>query len=383
LGCGGTSLRLERFTCVFLSCSFLWYLKGPILQKVFAFSFQWITTIALWYLAESITSIFISMNEAYFTRILFIEMLVVYTTYAIFMVKFSKRLMNRMLNSGNKIVWLLYSAGAVYSFVFLTISRDFPGSLLQYILLIIFVLWSFVILCVTIINTHEKVKQKNDAELARSIIAFSRDRYHKMNEMYDKLRILRHDYKYHLNAVRKMIRSGDTDKADNYLKDVESQMSETEIQKYCENAVINALVASYAERSLSLDIRFNVNVVFAEELSIPNYDMCIVLGNLLENALEACTKLKQNRFIELETKNRAEQLLVMVKNSFDGLIHGKDGLMTNPKANRGLGLRSVQEVIEHHGGDLLTEWNSDTFTAYATIKTEKKLSHSPNFSPSP
>jgi sensor histidine kinase regulating citrate/malate metabolism len=96
--------------------------------------------------------------------------------------------------------------------------------------------------------------------------------------------------------------------------------------------------------------------------------MCIVLGNLLENALEACVKLNENRFIVLETHIKTAQLFIQVKNSFDGIVRDKNDLMISTKPNGGLGLRSVKEVLEHYGGDLLTEWKTDIFTVYAAVK---------------
>jgi hypothetical protein len=346
---------------------FLWYLKGSGVQKVFAFCFQWITTIALWYLAESITVIFVSVDAPSFTRILFFEMLVIYGVYTVLMVKFSKQLMNRLLAYGNRLVWMLYSAGAVYSFVFLTISRDFPGSLLQYIMLIIFVLWGFVTLCIAIINTHEKTRQKHDAEFARSIVSSGRGHYQKMNGMYDKLRILRHDFKYHLIAVREMLRSGDAVGADTYLTQVESQLSEYHVPKYCSNAVLNALIGSYAERCIEMQIPFTVHMDISEFIAVPDYDMCIVLGNLLENAIEASAKIEHRRFIELEAHVKSVQLVVMVKNRFDGVINEESGSLISVKINGGFGLRSVREVTVRHNGDLLTEWKGDVFTAYAAL----------------
>ncbi len=211
-------------------------------------------------------------------------------------------------------------------------------------------------------------KERYEADFARGIVATGRDHYHKMDEMYSRLRILRHDYKYHLNATRKMLQAGDSQGADEYLTDIEQKISGYELQNFCNNHVINALVADYAERCEKQNIQFDVSLNIPESLSVPNYDLCIILGNLLENAVHACEKLEQNRSIKLETKSIQNQLLFMVKNSFDGKIFYKDGMPLSKKENGGFGLCSVKEVIDGHGGDLTFSWDKDSFTAFVAVK---------------
>lgn len=211
-------------------------------------------------------------------------------------------------------------------------------------------------------------KERYEAKFAQGIVATGREHYQKMDEMYARLRILRHDYKYHLNAIRKMLQARDMEGADEYLTGIEQKLSGYELQNFCSNHVINALVADYAERCRELDIQLDVRLHMPMSLTIPDYDLCIILGNLLENALNACEKLSQGCTIKLETQNTRNQLLFMVKNSFDGNIRHKDGIPFSKKANGGFGLRSVKEVIDGYGGDILFEWDRDYFTAYVALK---------------
>lgn len=219
-------------------------------------------------------------------------------------------------------------------------------------------------------------KERYDAEFARGIVATGREHYQKMDEIYGKLRILNHDYKYHLNATRKMLQVGDTQGANKYLTDIEQKLFHYDLQNFCTNHVINALVADYAERCKKMSIPFDVSLNIPEPLSVPDYDLCIILGNLLENAVNACGKLEQNRSIKLESKSIQNQLLFMVKNSFDGNVAHKDGIPFSKKDNGGFGLRSVKEVIAGHGGDILFEWDNNCFTAYVALKLQEKEKNS-------
>ncbi|QIB68792.1 GHKL domain-containing protein [Aminipila butyrica] len=211
-------------------------------------------------------------------------------------------------------------------------------------------------------------KGRYEAEFARRIVSTGRGYYQKMDEMYDKLHILRHDYKYHLNAARKMLGTGDAAGADQYLTVVEEKLSWYEPQSFCQNHVINALIADYAERCQKMDIQFDIRLNIPKTLGIPDYDLCIILGNLLENAVNACGKLAHTRVIQLETRSTRNQLLFMVKNNFNGEIHHHDGIPLSKKVNGGFGLRSVKEVIAGHNGDITFEWNEDSFTTFVAVR---------------
>lgn len=211
-------------------------------------------------------------------------------------------------------------------------------------------------------------KERYEAQVARNMVSTGRGYYQKMDELYNKLRVLRHDYKYHLNATRTMLQVGDAQGANRYLTSVEQRLSDYELPNFCANHVINAFVTDYVERCEKLKIQLDVSLAVPEDTSISDYDLCIILGNLLENAVNATMKLPQKRFIKLETQHTHNQILFMIKNSYDGEIVHKDGIPVSKKASRGLGLRSVKEVIATYGGDILFEWRDNCFTVYVALK---------------
>ena len=165
-----------------------------------------------------------------------------------------------------------------------------------------------------------------------------------MDKMHDKLLILRHDYKYHLSATREMLLSGDIEGAGKYLTDVENELPGIEIKKYCSNKVIDALLNSYAERCAKQDIKLDIDILILDELKVPNYELCIIIGNLMENAVEACGKISHGRMIKLAARSTNMEFTFMMKNSFDGVAQQTDGKPVSTKANGGMGPRSVAEV---------------------------------------
>lgn len=340
---------------------------GQFFQKTFAAFLVMLVNGLLINPVRLIVRTLAPVGSAEYYMYLILLLLIIYIIYIVIMLMFGRNFFEKLFVNGRRIEWSIYSLGMLFSFFVMAIIKKAPIDTWTHMTLLVFIFWGLIILCFAIINTHEKTKRRLDAEFAKDIVSSGRDHYQKMDELYDKLRMLHHDYKYHLNAALKMLASGNLDEADQYLTDVENQLSEHELKSYCSNSVINALIAVYVERCAKLNIKFNVDLVIPEPISVRDYDMCIVLGNLLENAVEACEKQKSDRNGELIVKPQGTQLVIVMRNSFDGRIIQKAGTPVSMKKDGGLGLRSVRAVAARYGGELLVEWDETTFTAYVYI----------------
>ena len=342
-------------------------LFGELLfQKVFAVFLVLQLTVGLTSLSAGIADLFALPGGGEYSMTHFTAALLLLIVYFVLVYKYGRVVLKKLFEHGSQTEWAIYSLGAVFSYaVMLLINNRFTG--MEKIFMLLFILWGFVILCHTIINTHERVRQKYNADFAASIISSGREYYRKMDEMYDTLRIQRHDYKYHLSTVRELANAGDTEAIKKYLAEVQSQAPENELRAYCNNSVINALLAGYADRCAKNNVRFDVLLDLPETLTVPNYEICIILGNLLENAAEACEKLTHNAVIELAVKTQGTHLVIMVKNSFEGNIKEENGQPASTKKDGGFGLRSVRAVSARYDGHILTEWDAETFTIYVMV----------------
>jgi hypothetical protein len=210
--------------------------------------------------------------------------------------------------------------------------------------------------------SYEK-KLFKEKEFARSLLGH----YNEVKDLYESLSILHHDLKYHLKITDELLQSGKAQEAGQYLAAVKSQIPEENMHYYCLNHAVNALLSSYAKRCKELDIKYDVNVIMPEMLSVPDYDICTILGNLLENAFEACKKLEKGREITLTIKTDDSRLAIMAKNTFDGVVSEKNGKLSSTKKGGGLGLPGIKTIVDSHDGYMLTEWDKTTFTAYLIV----------------
>ncbi|GBU23576.1 hypothetical protein R83H12_00192 [Fibrobacteria bacterium R8-3-H12] len=197
-------------------------------------------------------------------------------------------------------------------------------------------------------------KYKAEAEFARRIMLAEQAYHQKIAEMQEALSTLRHDFKHHLNVIDELLQAGDIDKIKLHLAEIKKQIPEGGLHYYCTDYAINALLTSYAKNCKELNIEYNVKIALPNPLSIPRYDICIILCNLLENALEACKKLENGREIDLAIKADGQRMAIRVKNSFDGVAPDFD-------------LRSIKAIAKRYGGHISTERTESVFTIYVMV----------------
>jgi len=349
--------------------------KEMLFQRLFAF-FMLMTTISfLRLLGITFADIFIPYGEKINYLMLIIITFLIYFIYIILVIKFGKKLFKKVFAFGRAKEWILYLLSAAASWFLLEYLHPiYQPNLIMALAVMFFVMWSFVILLFAIINTHERMKQKYAADFSRDIIATGRDHYQKINEQFDALRVMRHDYKFHLRTALDMLVSGDLEKSKTYLSGLHEQFENKELPNFCGNVVINSLVSDYAGKTKELNIEFNVSINIPQGYNVPNYEMCIVLGNLLENAVEACLKLEpsetRNRQIKLVLKPKGEQLMLMVRNTFDGevLLDEDKIISTKRDDSGGIGLESVKAVVDRFGEMIRINYDNEFFSVFVLWK---------------
>jgi sensor histidine kinase regulating citrate/malate metabolism len=259
---------------------------------------------------------------------------------------------------------------------FIVLSSIYPR-LAEYsaivLLLLFFIAWFLIVLCFAIINTHEKSKQKYEAELAREIISSGREYYEKVTEMTEQLHILRHDYKHHLASVEKMVKSGASTDIQDYLERLNADVDEKAINDYCKSRVVNALLDSFSENCKKDNINFEVRIISPPPGTVDDYEICIILGNLLENAITACRRTRdgEQKYIEISMKPIEFRYGIKVENSYDGVLKNDGKTLYTTKNDGGLGIKSIISVARKYNGEYVPVWDEKKFSAFVVLKLGK------------
>ena len=345
----------------------IFFFKGHIFQRFFALFMQSFISVAISLFAGMTYGFFVPYGSREIFLLMMITSTVLYTLYIILMYRYGRRFLNMIFEKGTKAEWALYMASAGVAHLAIFVLRlEHEGNNLIHYLLLIFIIWSFAILCFAIINTNEKSRQKSEADFMRNLIISSEGHYEKMNELYTSLRIMRHDAKYHQRVILEYLQKGETAKAVEYLGGLQTEFSKYELISFCNNQVINALLVNFAERCEKSGVDFTAKITLSEKCAVSDYDMCILIGNLLENAFTASQQLETGRKISLDMISPNDQLILKVTNNFKAKS-AKEATPSTDGASSGLGLRSVQLVAARYGGELLVKQENGVWTASVLI----------------
>lgn len=196
-------------------------------------------------------------------------------------------------------------------------------------------------------------------------------------EIYDKMREWRHDYNNHMQLIVGMLEktdSNDNSEVIDYIKNLDKKIKSTSLDISTGNYIVDAIVSAKATFVATHDIDFNYNILLPENISIENTDLCSILSNLLDNAIEACRKLENNRYINLEIIIFKNQFNIKISNSTNGEYKIENGKFKTTKRGdlHGIGINHVKSIVEAYGGIYDIKPESDSFTTHISIPLSRR-----------
>ncbi|HEX2927069.1 MAG TPA: ATP-binding protein [Ruminiclostridium sp.] len=216
---------------------------------------------------------------------------------------------------------------------------------------------------------------------AKSQIAMQKEYYDALSGQINEIRGIKHDLRHFIGALRRMSEEGRYDDLERFLNEYD-EVTETEpLPVFCENIVANSILGYYSLKAKESFIPFRCNCSIQKQLSVSDSDLCVVLGNAMENAIEACGKLDKpnERFISAESRTMNGQLLIQIENSYNGLMNIQDGRYLSTKSGEshgipsngtslhensfhGIGMQNINKVVQTYGGYINTKYDGKIFT---------------------
>ena len=218
-------------------------------------------------------------------------------------------------------------------------------------------------LIIDLVNTYRAnvlLQRKNQA------LAVQTMQYENLSHRIDDERRARHDLRHHLVLLKNICATRDWTALEDYVAQYAESVPLDQPALYCENAAANALIAFFGEQARNQGIRFDAQVALPESISIGKIDLSVILGNLLENAVEACVRQRDgNRYIRVQGSIYENKLLLTIENSCDSppRIHPSGGYYSSKRDGVGIGIESVRSVVAHYNGVCQLDAHDNTFTA--------------------
>lgn len=208
--------------------------------------------------------------------------------------------------------------------------------------------------------------RKNDRRIAEYQRELIETHYAEVETMYKQMRRWRHDYRNHIAVMKAYAEDGNLDAVKKYLDELDSDLNTVDTVIKTGNAMADAILNSKISLAKSKGIEVKATAYIPVTLKISDLDLCVIVGNLFDNAIEASLALpEEERLIRVYMDMKETQLYI----SFTNFTAGKkltktNGLFSSTKlsGSHGFGLISIDEVVSKYGGYLSRNSEDGAFT---------------------
>lgn len=205
------------------------------------------------------------------------------------------------------------------------------------------------------------------------IVVLSQNAYiKKSNDMYKEHMALQKQHYEHMLALNSMCTSEDNSQIKKYLSQLTNEVSSKKPVEYTGNRELDAVIAPFVLEAESKNIKVQFKGRVSDNVAIDMFDMCTIISNLLNNAIEACEKIQEDkRIIEFEIAGYNSQIFISVRNSYDmeSIINQKQKFITTKedKQNHGIGLENVRRTVKKYDGDMRISQENERFIVTINI----------------
>ena len=203
--------------------------------------------------------------------------------------------------------------------------------------------------------------------------------YQALRRTYEGNAKLYHDLHNHIEAIYQCLTQGDIQEAVRYCEDLRTPVREISQTVWTGDKAIDYLISSKMAQAEQERIKTNVNIEYPHNTNIRSVDLTTILGNLLDNALEAAQTAPDNlRFLNLTIRRINAMLVIKVENGYGNAPTREDGKLLTAKTDKafhGWGLKSVQTAADRYDGSISADYKDGIFRSVVTlsfqpIKTE-------------
>lgn len=215
-------------------------------------------------------------------------------------------------------------------------------------------------------------RKRRDRKVTEYQNALMEQHYAEVENMYRKMRSWRHDYHNHMQALAAYLESGEIERARAYLDEINDTLVKVDTVIKTGNTMVDAILNSKISLMNTKSIRVDATARVPASLSVADVDLCVMIGNLLDNAMEACEKLPEaDRFIRIYISTKGTHLYMSFTNSAGKKQTKIGNIFASTKGHdHGFGLSRVDELIAHYGGYLTRASEDGGYTTEVILPLE-------------
>lgn len=220
---------------------------------------------------------------------------------------------------------------------------------------------AFILLRRSLYNLIDKRIERFQSELIEKQVR-------EIQNMYRQVRGWRHDYRNHIQNMKTQLSEGNYEGLDSYLSQLSDDLDTVDTVIKTGNVMADAILNSKLNTASKLNVNLNVKANIPENIILSDVELCSLLGNMLDNAVEACSRLpEEERFIRIYIGRLKGQLYISVQNSAGKLRREKGAFLSTKEGEHGYGLFRIDRVAKKYGGFVNRQNEEGIFATEITL----------------
>lgn len=375
-------LEVENALCYYLLivCQvlcFLYLFSGSVAKKLFVYFATWQIATFLSTLCGGIAELLPpGYNEGLMARYIlyFCSYLILLPLYIFLARDFVSRHLAMLARDSSLFALYPMLVFVVFSALFSPLAAGV--SMEKGIYMVLFetmILFTYYLLFSQIGAVHNRTLTESRLASTEQMVLLQKRYYAQLESNAIQQRSMMHDTRHHLVAITSLGKSGEYAELLRYADDLIEKCDAAVSRRFCQNSAVNAILSGYIERAEQRNLSVSVDMELPENIGINRYDLCTVLGNCLENAIEACQRISPHsplyhqRYIDIRGRWDNDRLVLRIKNACDTAGSGHPSLESSKGELGGIGLQNVLNVVERHWGSMSTEFGDSCFTLCAVM----------------
>lgn len=346
--------------------------EESILKKIFTMFTVWVFSHIILIMSSYILSINYIEDYDVYSLYLILLRIFIQSAFLPIIYLYFRNPYKKMLKSISNSLISIISFYTIAIFLFLSNYYEFYNEIrielysgFNSLLNVIIIILSYIVVFIAIWSINKNMELEYKFKIIDTQVELQKQNYKNLNKSIENYYALKHDIRHHVLAVKSMIDAKNYIAASEYIgKFTENEISEN-VGILCKNFTVDSILKYYMSITIKNDIDFKVNLNIPEDINIDKLDLSIVIGNCIKNAIEACNNImdESEKYINIKGEIKGFQLIVKIKNSFNGHVvkEGNDIKTIKTEEGHGIGLSNIRNVVEKYNGYLNIKYDDREF----------------------
>ncbi|MBD5529850.1 MAG: GHKL domain-containing protein [Lachnospiraceae bacterium] len=235
---------------------------------------------------------------------------------------------------------------------------------------------------ITIVSYQKMISLQEEKEkyfVEQQQVHAIQERMEEVEQFYHGIRQMKHEMKNHLTNIKGLVRNGSYEDIEQYIDQMDESMNVFELTIKTGNTVTDVIVNDKKKAADKQGIQFKSKFSYPKSDGYNAYDIGVIINNLLQNALEACENMAEDKkYIYLSGRQKKKFYLINVKNSFEGEVtfDTKTNLPLSTKEKdislHGIGLSNVKREVDKYMGDVDIRVKKNEFSVTVLLQERRK-----------